>query len=756
MKFQLITIFYDYNKKYITLNARAENGSAYAIHVLGFEPYFYVKQGEKVDLGNGITHMQRGYKSIFGEDLVRVYTDSPSDVKKRRGDFSRHYEADIPFVRRFLIDKNIYNGFEIDNFDENRTEQTVSVNDVKSCDFVYDNINISYIDIEVDAKNRFPMAEVADRPVTAATVYDEWTKMYITFILDTRNYRKTYSANHEVAGVISEKMLIENVMKYLGSVKPDVISGWNVGWDIDYLYNRGMKLGIRKEVMNYIKFPLMFDMLTAYKKIYGKGSNHLKDVVIEEGVEQYENEIIDGRLLYYGDRENFIKYNKKDVEYCVLLNKKLNMIDYFLDMKRFCGLEDLENTFYHSVKVDVLMLRYARSQKTVLPSRKEEEAEEEPYKGAIVFTPEYGIKENVAVYDMSRFYPSIMLAWHLSPERNDGNGIYQNVIKSLMLIRSKYDNLLDEEIKKSGKNSEKLERIRSMRQVVKGLLNSVYGYSGYPSSRFYDRNIAASITQHARDVISLVKDFTESKGYHVIYGDTDSIMIQIPFDRAEGFADEINAKLNEYCIKEGVDPVLKIKFEKYADRTLFSKIKGSEEGAKKHYGMHVIYEDGSKVDYNIIKGYDRHDSSKVGRTIRKEVLNMILKGAKDSVMNYVKDEKRKIRSGIYRLNDIAINVSLSKNVEDYDSNTAYVRGAKYANKNLGLDIQTGDNLKMFYVIKDNNINTDIICVFDEKQVPQGAKIDWEKMIDVTVTKKLDTILDSAGITADTISINKFF
>ena len=55
--------------------------------------------------------------------------------------------------------------------------------------------------------------------------------------------------------------------------------------------------------------------------------------------------------------------------------------------------------------------------------------------------------------------------------------------------------------------------------------NSIYGCLGFPSSRFYSRTIADTVTGLGRQLLVQTKKKVEEEGYKVIYGDTDSIMI---------------------------------------------------------------------------------------------------------------------------------------------------------------------------------------------------------------------------------------
>lgn len=57
--------------------------------------------------------------------------------------------------------------------------------------------------------------------------------------------------------------------------------------------------------------------------------------------------------------------------------------------------------------------------------------------------------------------------------------------------------------------------------------NSIYGCLGFSISRFYSKPMAALITRMGRQALQRANDIVSNKGgVQVIYGDTDSLMIQ--------------------------------------------------------------------------------------------------------------------------------------------------------------------------------------------------------------------------------------
>lgn len=86
--------------------------------VEGFKPYFYVHDNEQIPQSQNIINIESGFKSIFNKPLKKITLRLPLDVRDLRKYFTWTGEADVPFVRRFLIDLNIKTFFEVPDKDE--------------------------------------------------------------------------------------------------------------------------------------------------------------------------------------------------------------------------------------------------------------------------------------------------------------------------------------------------------------------------------------------------------------------------------------------------------------------------------------------------------------------------------------------------------------------------------------------------------------------------------------------------------------
>ena len=95
----------------VYLYGRNEEGKK-KFSVKSFSPYLYVPLEEFHD-SESITNEEYGYTSIYGDDLRKVFVSNPSEVPRVRSEFTKHFEADIPYARRFLIDRKIRAYFKV-------------------------------------------------------------------------------------------------------------------------------------------------------------------------------------------------------------------------------------------------------------------------------------------------------------------------------------------------------------------------------------------------------------------------------------------------------------------------------------------------------------------------------------------------------------------------------------------------------------------------------------------------------------------
>jgi len=336
---------------------------------------------------------------------------------------------------------------------------------------------------------------------------------------------------------------------------------------------------------------------------------------------------------------------------------------------------------------------------------------------------------------------------------------------------------------------------------------SLYGVLGWDRFRLYDKEMGAAVTATGREVIDYTDEVVENEGYSVVYGDTDSVMLQlgdITADDVEGdvevtdemrekhpemgeaelelvaatiqkgfeLEDTINASYDEFAMEElnAQFHRFEIEFEKLYRRFF-------QAGKKKRYAGHIVWKEGKHVDDIDITGfeYQRSDIAPITKRVQKEVIDRIVKGEDaDSIKSYVGEVIEDYQAGNVDYDDVGIPGGIGKKLDNYDTDTAQVRGAKYANLLLGTNFQSGSKPKRLYLDRvhadfwdrveaeegldasrdplygEFRRDPDVICFEYADQIPEEFEVDWDKMLDKTLKGPIARILEALDISWDEV------
>lgn len=757
----------------IHLFGRDSAGAAVRLDVTGFRPYFYAPV-EQVDARShpAQVDVEAGtvYRSIRGKPLRRLYTRRPSDVRDVREGYE-HYEADIPFATRFMIDCGLTAGVEAPA-GPTADYRALTPDDVlapaRHC----------IMDIECEDERGFPEPE--RDAIISVTCWDSFDDEYVTLIWlpgmstdEPCTFEPEFSTGdaHSVFRFPDEVSMLKALIAYVCARDPDILSGWNfTEFDVPYLLRRMEVLGLRtvdlsrlpgQTERNAIRGRAIFDLLAAYKKMHqSQKESYRLDAIGEEelGIRKvrYAGTLSD---LWRDDPAKLVEYNCRDVELCVGINKKNNIIEFYREIARYVGCP-LDRTLNSSNVIDIYILRKSSGQ-FILPSKGFAAGDE--FEGAIVFEPASGLRENVVVLDLKSLYPMAMMTINASPETKDPAGDLRapNGIRFKKepdgLTRSIIAELLEErDRRKQLRNtypfgSPEYVLLDLQQNVLKVIMNTYYGVSGYARFRLYDREIGSAVTSVGRAIIQHTRDVITGMGYTVLYGDTDSCMIQVPpgdldaIIRASRTMEEtLNASYAEFAHDVlGADThYFSIKFEKVYRRFF-------QAGKKKRYAGHLVWKEGKDVDEVDVVGFEirRSDSPQITREVQRTVIEMILKGdGYEDVRAYLRDVIRKYRRGEYPLDVVGIPGGIGKTLDAYENDDAQIRGAKYSNEYLGTDFKRGSKPKRVYIrnVKAKYPRTDVVCFEYPDQVPPEFVVDWETMLDKTLKGPISRIIEPLG------------
>lgn len=198
--------------------------------------------------------------------------------------------------------------------------------------------------------------------------------------------------------------------------------------------------------------------------------------------------------------------------------------------------------------------------------------------------------------------------------------------------------------------------------ALKLTANSMYGCLGYTKSRFYARPLAVLTTFKGREILRSTKELAESRSLQVIYGDTDSVMINANVDNV---ADAL-AVGNEF--KRAVNDqyrLLEIDIDNIFRRILL-------QAKKKYAAINLVEKDGKYIEKMEIKGLDmkRREYCALSKDISKRLLDEILSGDETEVSiarihEYLREIAGKMREQTIPVPKYIIYTQLGKAPKEY-------------------------------------------------------------------------------------------
>jgi len=816
----------DRERPVVHVFGRTTDNTAEHVRVHGFRPYFYaptdsIDQDDLTDdVITGTEETDENddpYESIRGEKLTRIFGRTPRDVGNIRDNFD-HYEADILFPNRLLIDKDVTSGLRVPERRADDGAVYVHHDEIETAEVAAD-LRVNTFDIEVDDRSGFP--EEGEEPILCLTSHDSYRDEYIAWLYeapDATAPSPSEVADHdlldetadvEVRAFDTEEAMHEAFLEYVESTDPDVLTGWNFDdFDAPYYIDRldeldphtrhdldSDRLSRVNEVWTSgwggpnVKGRVVFDLLYGYQRMQrSELDSYRLDAVGEKelgaGKERYTGDIGD---LWEDDPERLLEYNIRDVELCVEIDRKQNIVPFWKEVAEFVGCK-LEDATTPGDAVDLYILHKAHG-RFVLPSKGQQESED--YEGGAVFDPITGVRENVTVLDLKSLYPMCMVTTNASPEtkvdpeaydgetyrapngthfRKEPDGIIREIIDETLAEREQKKALRNDH----DPDSETYDRYDRQQAAVKVIMNSLYGVLGWDRFRLYDKEMGAAVTATGREVISFTEDAANEIGHEVAYGDTDSVMLELggqisteeAIEESFGIEEHINAAYDEFAREElhADEHRFEIEFEKLYRRFF-------QAGKKKRYAGHIVWKEGKDVDDIDITGfeYQRSDIAPITKRVQKRVIELIVKeGDVDAVEEYVHDVIEDYQQGSVDLDDIGIPGGIGKRLDNYDTDTAQVRGAKYANLLLGTNFQRGSKPKRLYLekvhpdffreleaqnpdLRDDPLyvefktDHDVICYEYADQIPDEFEVDFDKMLDKTLKGPIERILEALDI-----------
>jgi DNA polymerase I len=140
------------------------------------------------------------------------------------------------------------------------------------------------------------------------------------------------------------------------------------------------------------------------------------------------------------------------------------------------------------------------------------------YRGGLTLQPNPGIYEDVTQIDFTSFYPSIIVNYNLSPETledQDREGFLASVLEPILKIRHETKRKKKEDPTYAG-----------MDGILKWMLVTCFGYTGYKNARFGRIEVHEQITLKATELLQQCIELVEKMDGRVLHAIIDCLFVQ--------------------------------------------------------------------------------------------------------------------------------------------------------------------------------------------------------------------------------------
>jgi len=665
----------------VELHGRLENGAAFLVEDDRFRPYFFVRpqDAEILSAVSDVEIEACGLTDPSGQPVLRVITALPSMVPALRERLHRRglpaWEADVRFAYRYLMDAGLRCEIAIEGRAEHRSDgRLVFRNPTLRAASSEATLRELSLDLETspDASEIFSFAlagcdieevqMVSRRPVAGACCHE------------------------------SERDLLRALAARIRELDPDLLVGWNVvDFDLRVFARRCQQLGLapaeaalgrsdepirfpsdasftrqaRAQVVGRMVLdgiPLVRDAMklgdyrldTVARAVLGRGK------LIDEDAADAAAEIARMRSE---DPDALVAYNLEDARLVREILAKEGLVALARERSRLTGMQ-LDRVGASIASFDLLYLPELRRRGHVAPSV-DEARKSAPVMGGAVLSPEPGLHTGVAVYDFKSLYPSLMRTFNLDPlalaQAADPSC---DAITAPNGARFARGPAILPEILERFMHSREAARLRGDRradQAIKIMMNSMFGVFAAAGCRFFSPELANAITSFGQQTLAWTREAFEAAGVRVLYGDTDSVFVELASRggeasraEAETLRARIESSVADRIAREyAVEAKLTLELEKIFEHFFLPRVRGGRSGSKKRYAGwlapagEALAEDavGSSTDRLEVVGLEavRRDWPAVARRLQEGMLTRLFRG--EEVLPFVREVVDALRDG---------------------------------------------------------------------------------------------------------------
>ncbi len=680
----------------VQLYGRLESGDAFLVEDDRFRPYFFAPRGSEAALARepDIRIAPTELRDLAGRALVRVETNVPAAVPRLRERLqaagATALEADVRFAYRYLIDHGIRATLGIHTRGSLGADGLVRF---ANPELTGEPADVALRTLSLDLET----TPDASRVISAALAGAGLEEVHLV-------------AQRLVAGAIvhpEEPALLHALVARIRALDPDLLLGWNVvDFDLRVLLARCEACGIPCHLGRAPETPrLLTDpgpLRQSRADVPGRmvldGIQLVRDALrlpdyrldtvaravlargkkIDPDAPDAAREIL---RMWREDPEALVAYNLEDARLVPEILAKEGLLELALERSRLSGMQ-LDRVGASIASFDLLYLPELRRRGFAAPCA-DPERKQQVLRGGTLLEPRPGLHRRVAVFDFKSLYPSLIRTFQLDPlaHARAGEGA---IVAPNGAGFSRSDAILPLVLERFRERREdaKARGDRHADQAIKIMMNALYGVLGAASCRFFDPEVANAITGFGQQILHWTRDAFEAAGVAVLYGDTDSVFVQLP--EAEGepalraAAEALRARVEASIAARIRDDYalgsrLELELETIFEQLLLPRVRGGRSGSKKRYA-------GWSEGRLVVVGLEavRRDWPALAQRLQEGMLERLFSG-RDPVP-FVRELVAELRGGACDAELVYVKRVRKGGLERYAANAPHVQAARKAGR----------------------------------------------------------------------------
>jgi DNA polymerase-2 len=614
------------------------------------------------------------------------------------------FEADVRFAVRYLVERGIKGGCEIEG-------EAVAGAGVT---WLFDNPSLRSADVKVEPRVLSFDIETHGMPTRLLAISMYAPGIDEVLIVDGSDRLMPDNATR----CVDEFSALDAFCDRIRLFDPDVLTGWNIiDFDLTVLqriaarvchpFSLGRDSGairIRKADGYFgsgqanVPGRLVLDGIDLLRSAFIRMDDYSLDAVAREVLGEgkalsgdVRDRIAEITHNYRHDLAAFALYARTDARLAFEIVQKLNVVRLAFARSQLAGMTP-DRVAASIASFDFLYLSELERLGVVAPTVSSDDASVyAAQQGGHVLEPVAGLHRNVWVFDFKSLYPSIIRTFNIDPlsyvvDPPPDADLIQTPAGAFRREPAILPRMLDELFPRREAAKKIGDDVAS--NAIKILMNSFYGVLGTSACRFYNPALGNSITATGREILLWSKRWFEAAGFKVLYGDTDSLFVHShgsdpdqTREQGRQLAMALNGELARYIGERWrVTSRLELKFEKLYLKLFLPRSRHSTRGASKRY---VGLRHGGDLDNIEFIGMEvvRRDWTALAKQVQRELYQRLF--TDQAVDVYLADVVRRVRQGdldealVYRKN-------LRKDVEDYIATTPpHVVAARKSSQPVG-------------------------------------------------------------------------